>query len=63
VVNSQQGRAVHAYKKKHSSFGEKFFFVRNMHDFDEWLSVGVGLAPPLLKRRPNPGNAISRHRT
>jgi hypothetical protein len=57
VVNSQQGQAVEAYKKKHSINRQKFFFVQNMHDFNETLSTDCGLAPPLLKRRPNPGNS------
>jgi len=63
MVNSQQGRPAEAYKKKHSLFSEKFFFQQNLHDFVETLSTDPPLAPPLLKRRPNAGNAISRHRT
>jgi len=63
VVNSQQGRVLETYKKKHSFINQNFFFVQNLHDFDELLSADSGLAPPLLKRRPNPGKGISRLRT
>ena len=63
VVNSQQGQPVEAYKKKHSFNRVKFFFVQNLHDFNESLSTDPLLAPPLLKRRPNAGNRISCHRT
>jgi len=63
MVNSQQPRAVESYKKKHSFYRGKFFFLQNLHDSDERLSTESRLAPPLLKRRPNAGNAISRHRT
>ena len=63
MVNSQQGQSLNPYKKKHSCHREKFFFVQNLHDFDETLSLDLALAPPLLKRRPNAGNRISCHRT
>jgi len=42
MVNSQQGRALEAYKKKHSLFSEKFFFQQNLHDFVETLSTDSG---------------------
>jgi len=63
MVKSQQAQPISTYKKKHSSNREKIFFVRNLHDFNESLSTKQQLAPPLLKRRPNAGNAISCHRT
>jgi hypothetical protein len=63
MVNSQQGQGVGAYKKKHSFNRQKFFFRQKPHDSNETLSTNRGLAPPLLKRRTNAGNAISRHRT
>jgi len=63
VVNSQQGHSFAAYKKKHPLHESKFFFLQNVHDLDELVSARRWLAPPLLKRRPNAGNGISRHRT
>jgi nitrogen regulatory protein PII len=42
VVKSQQGRAGEAYKKKHSFNQRKFFFVQNLHDFDERSSAKLG---------------------
>jgi len=42
VVKSQQGRAEDAYKKKHSFNRRKFFFVQNLHDFDEGPSAKWG---------------------
>jgi len=51
VVNSQQGQLLEQDKKKHSRNDGKFFFVQNLHDFDESLSAPQVLAPPVLKRR------------
>jgi nitrogen regulatory protein PII len=43
------GTGFDAYKKKHSSHHQKFFFVQNMPDCNETLSASGLLAPPLLK--------------
>jgi hypothetical protein len=51
VVKYKQQLGFPAYKKKHSSNHQKFFFYVNTHDFDELNSLNGLLAPPLLKGR------------
>jgi hypothetical protein len=63
VVNLQQGQAFPADKKKHSSYHQKFFFIENLHDFDETHSLNALLAFPVLEARATRGMYFSRLRT
>jgi len=39
VVKSQQAQGFAGYKNKHSSNRQKFFFMQNLHDFNETHSA------------------------